>query len=119
MREGYASVVRDHARAVHGLLWDLALRDVAALDRYEAVASGLYRKIVQPVVAAEGARRALVYVGGNAGPGRALPGYIESVVSAGQAVGLPACYIDELRQHIPRRLDANRPNGPAAEGRHD
>ena len=49
MREGYASVERFPTGTVWGVLWDLALSDVPALDRYEGVASGLYVKAQQPV----------------------------------------------------------------------
>src|SRR3978361_2487372 len=42
MREGYASVMRDPRRSVWGMVWDLALADMPALDRYEGVAGGLY-----------------------------------------------------------------------------
>jgi gamma-glutamylcyclotransferase (GGCT)/AIG2-like uncharacterized protein YtfP len=41
MQEGYASVVRDPRRSVWGMVWDLALADVPALDRYEGVGGGL------------------------------------------------------------------------------
>lgn len=100
MREGYASVVRDPGRDVHGLLWDLALRDVAALDRYEAIDSGLYHKITQAVVTPEGPRRALVYVGSNDGGGRPPRGYIEAILRAAREAGLPPRYIDEVRRHL-------------------
>src|SRR5277367_5775420 len=69
MREGWLTIARDPRSAVHGVLWDLALADVAPLDRYEGLARGLYAKLTQPVVAERGARRAIVYVGANAGPG--------------------------------------------------
>ncbi len=66
MQGGYASFMRDPLRTVHGVLWDLALSDVRLLDRYEDIASGLYRKIQQPVLReAGGSARALVYVGGS------------------------------------------------------
>jgi hypothetical protein len=90
MREGWLTVERAPAEAAHGLLWDLALADVPALDRFEATGAGLYSKIVQPVVAAGGPKRALVYVGSNAGPGRANGEYIASVLQAAHAVPLPA-----------------------------
>ena len=61
MREGWLTAVRDPSSAVHGVLWDLALSDVAALDRYEGMAQGLYVKLTQPVVAGRGPRRAIVY----------------------------------------------------------
>ena len=53
-REGWLTAVRDPLSEVHGVLWDLALADVAALDRFEDVADGLYVKRVQPVAAAGG-----------------------------------------------------------------
>ena len=82
MREGWLTVVRDPQAVVHGVLWNLALADVGALDRFEDTGGGLYQKILQPVVAANGPRRALVYVGANAGPGRVQPDYIATVLEA-------------------------------------
>ena len=35
MREGWLTVVRDPHSSAHGVLWDLALSDVAGLDRYD------------------------------------------------------------------------------------
>lgn len=93
MREGYASVVRDPRGTVHGMLWDLALADVAALDRYEGVAGGLYVKALQPVTTPQGSRRALVYLGRGGEGGRPRPGYLEGVLAAGRAAGLPPAYL--------------------------
>jgi hypothetical protein len=89
MREGWLTAARDPHGAVHGLLWDLALADVSALDRYEGVGQGVYTKAVQPVVAASGPKRALVYFGSNAGPGTARADYINDVAAAARALGLP------------------------------
>ena len=50
LEAGYATVVRDSRASVHGILYDLALSDVPALDRYEDIARGLYRKVMQPVL---------------------------------------------------------------------
>lgn len=96
MREGYATVVRDPRRAVHGVLWDLPLSDIPALDRYEEVASGLYAKRRQPVATAAGARMALVYLGANAGPGVPRPGYLESVLAAAREIGLPETAVEQI-----------------------
>ncbi|MGD0723684.1 MAG: gamma-glutamylcyclotransferase family protein [Roseiarcus sp.] len=90
MREGWLSVARDPRASVHGVLWDIALADVAALDRYEGVGGGLYVKRLQAVVAAAGARRALVYLGANAGPGALRPDYAAAVIAAARHWGLPA-----------------------------
>ena len=80
--DGYASVVRDPRRDVLGVVWDLALSDIAPLDRYESVSTGLYSKISQPVVLPGGAKRALVYVGRTDKIGKPKPGYLEGVLAA-------------------------------------
>ena len=90
MREGWLTVARDARATVHGVLWEVALADVAALDRYEGVGGGLYVKSLQAVVAAGGARRALVYLGANAGPGQLRPDYAAAVIAAARHWGLPA-----------------------------
>jgi gamma-glutamylcyclotransferase (GGCT)/AIG2-like uncharacterized protein YtfP len=97
MREGYASVVRDPRATVHGILWDLALGDVPALDRYEGVASGLYVKAMQPVSVPGGSKRALIYLGGTSTTGAPRPGYLEAVLAAASAAQLPAAYRAELQ----------------------
>lgn len=116
MREGYLSVARDPRRHVYGLLWDLALADVPALDRYEGVAAGLYAKVQQPVLLEGGARRALLYIGRNAGPGRPLPGYLEGNIEAGRHVGLPDSALRDLSalSNCRPREGGSRPQSNAA-----
>jgi gamma-glutamylcyclotransferase (GGCT)/AIG2-like uncharacterized protein YtfP len=116
MREGYASVVRDPRREVWGLLWDLALADVPALDRFEGVAGGLYTKVQQSVIGDAGARRALIYVGRNAGPGVPRPGYLETVVAVGRSAGLSERYLRELDTLSPRVQRADPGKGFAGIG---
>jgi len=89
MREGFLTAVRDPRSAVHGVLWRLALADVPALDRYEGVFRGLYTKAVQPVLTANGPRRALVYFGANRGPGRPRPDELDEILAAARAWRLP------------------------------
>ena len=98
MREGWLTVARDPRSAVHGVLWDLALADVAALDRFEGMAHGLYAKLTQPVVGGRGARQAIVYIGANAGPGAARPDYIADVIAAARSWPLPAEAIEALER---------------------
>jgi len=94
LQAGYATVVRDPSATVHGLLYDLALADVPALDRYEDLARGLYRKVVQPVLREEGGPvRALVYIGTGPSGGQPRPGYMEGVIAAARTAGLPAAYL--------------------------
>lgn len=97
MPSGFVSVAPDRRMSVHGVLWDVAVGDVAALDRYEDVAHGLYAKknlliLREPV----GSARALVYVGGRPDLGAASRGYFEGVIAAARAQALPGVYIDYL-----------------------
>ena len=99
MREGYLTVVPDPRRSVHGLLWDVPLAAMRALDRYEEVGRGLYTKRQAMVVTASGAaKRALVYLGADRGPGTPRPGYLELVLRVAASGGLPAAAISEIRR---------------------
>lgn len=99
MADGYATVVRDATSEAHGVLYDLALSDVPALDRYEEVSRGLYAKAMQPVLRADGRPvRALVYIGAApaaSGPPKKLD-YMKGVIDAARAADLPAAYVDFL-----------------------
>jgi Gamma-glutamyl cyclotransferase, AIG2-like len=98
MREGWLTAQRDPRSAVHGVLWDLALSDVAALDRYEGLAAGLYAKLAQPIITERGPRQAIVYFGANSGPGTARPDYIADVLSAARSWRLPPDAIAALER---------------------
>lgn len=100
MADGFATVLRDPAASACGVLWELGFGDLAALDRYEDVALGGYRKIDQPVLR-EGASpvRALVYVGTDGKRlGRAPPDYMAKIVAAARAHGFSGDYVDFLRR---------------------
>ncbi len=110
MDSGWASVCADPRHNVHGVLWDLALADVRVLDHYEEIGSGLYKKIMQPVLRGGGASaRALVYVGGSLKSGVPQPGYMEQVIAAVQDWSLPVNYLRELQSFVP----ASKRAGPA------
>src|ERR1700735_2164419 len=85
MREGWLTAVRAPSSAVHGVLWDLGLSDIAALDRYERLFRGVYAKLTQAVIAERGPKRALVYFGANAGPGAPRPAYLAEVLAAARS----------------------------------
>jgi len=98
--EGFATVVRDPSATAFGVLWEMGFGDLAALDRYEEVARGGYRKIVQPVLR-EGAApvRALVYIGApGKGLGQAPQDYMAKIVEAARAHGFSQDYVDFLRR---------------------
>jgi hypothetical protein len=110
--DGYANVLRDPRREVTGMLWDLALSDVPPLDRFEDVPR-LYRKVTQPVITEKGIRRALVYIGRAVETGRPRPGYLDAVVAAAVAAGLPAPEIAAMKAYGDAR-PAMRPSATAA-----
>jgi Gamma-glutamyl cyclotransferase, AIG2-like len=100
-RDGYASLVRDPGVQVHGVLWRLSPRDLAALNAYENLASGLYVRRVLPVLVGTRRRPALVYVAPGRAKGWPQPGYQELVVAAAREWSLPADYVATLARWIP------------------
>jgi gamma-glutamylcyclotransferase (GGCT)/AIG2-like uncharacterized protein YtfP len=101
MREGYASVASAPGGAVHGVVWRLSPRDLAALNAYESLHRGLYVRRVLPVVIGAGRRAALVYVAAGRAPGRPQPGYQELLVAAAREWSLPADYVAMLARWMP------------------
>jgi gamma-glutamylcyclotransferase (GGCT)/AIG2-like uncharacterized protein YtfP len=98
MREGWLTAVRAPSSAVHGVLWDLALSDIPALDRYEGVAQGLYVKLTQAVIAERGPKQAIVYFGVNSGPGVPRAAYIAEVLAAARSWPLSAEGVEALER---------------------
>ena len=102
-RRGYATVIGEPGAKVYGILWDLREEHEAALDVYEGVRHGLYRRVWLPVRLADGTEQlAIVYVAGDPARGTAVAGYMEKVVVAAEAHGLPASYVAELREWLPK-----------------
>jgi gamma-glutamylcyclotransferase (GGCT)/AIG2-like uncharacterized protein YtfP len=111
-RDGYASVTAAPGGMVHGLLWRISPRDLAALDAYENIDAGLFRRVLLSVQTHGRSAKALVYIGRGGGPGRARAGYMELVAMAAREAGLPSDYVaglDRLRA-LPGRT-AVAPNG--------
>jgi hypothetical protein len=97
MPSGFVSVATDRRMSVHGVLWDVAVGDVASLDRYEDVAHGLYAKKNLPILREPvGSVLALTYVGARPELGAAPRGYFEGVIAAARAQALPGPYVDYL-----------------------
>ena len=101
--DGYASLVPDRSRCVHGLLWRLTARDRVMLDLWENIASGHYRTEMLPVRDAGGGhRRVLVYIARRRRLGRPQPGYMEIVMNAAHELHLPADYVATLEEWLPQ-----------------
>jgi gamma-glutamylcyclotransferase (GGCT)/AIG2-like uncharacterized protein YtfP len=133
--DGYASVVPEPGGIVHGLVWRLAPRDVAALNAYESLDTGLYRVVTLPVRLAHvpakwtpvrrqehapneepGAQRApgprqvpaMIYVARTCTPGLPRPGYLAAVLAAARELELPDDYVAALARWLPSGLRARR-----------
>lgn len=110
MPSGLVSVVPDPRGLVHGVLWDIPVCDIKALDRYEQVAQGLYAKKMLPVLREPfGSAAALVYVGAAPGASAAPPGYLSNIVESAEKHGLPQAYVGYLSH-----LAVDQKKGPRA-----
>ena len=94
-RRGVATVVPVAGSVVCGVLWTLGQTDEQALDRFEGVRAGFYRKLI---VTVGRAKVALIYVATDEVPGQPRPGCLEAVIAAGRSHGLPDGYVAELLQ---------------------
>jgi len=101
VRAGYGSIAPQPGGVVHGVLWRLGPRDLAAINAYECLDSGLYVRQTLPVRCASGWASALVYIARWRGNGTPRPGYISVVVEAARDWGLPGTYIRSLRRWSP------------------
>jgi hypothetical protein len=106
--DGYATVVRAPGERVHGVLWRLGTRDLAALNGYERIDAGLFRAETMAVRCGARCVAALVYVGRSRKPGRPRPGYLDLVVDAAVDVGLPPGYVRKLSRLAPSGWRAPR-----------
>ena len=114
MAAGFASIAPALGSVVHGVLWWLAPRDLAALNAYEGVDGGLYVRRTLPVLYQGRHERALVYVGTSPLPGRPRPAYQRGVAAAARQWQLPADYVRALERfasappHTPPPSEAPR-----------
>ena len=96
---GYGHAAVMPGREVHGVLWELAPGDEQALDEFEGVAEGLYRKDFATVRVADGGEvRAMLYLPADPAAGVPRPGYLERVIEVAEQYGFPSGYVQRLRR---------------------
>jgi len=94
---GYGTVRPDSEMAVPGVLWRLTPADVAALDDFEGVESGFYRKDFARVEDGTGAViEAMIYRPADESPGLAAPGYLERIIEVCRELEFPREYVAGL-----------------------
>src|SRR5262245_12145172 len=99
--DAVGSIAPQPGGLVHGVLWRLTPRDLAAVNAYENLDSGLYVRRMLPV--RQGARHllALTYVARRGGEGIARPAYVHLVAEAARDWALPDSYIRTLARWSP------------------
>lgn len=100
-REGWGSVRPSRGDNVHGILWRVSVRDLAALHAYELLHKGLYDLRRLPVLHDGRRVPALIYLLRSRVPGRPRPGYIESIAAAAREWTLPERYIRAVERWSP------------------
>ena len=101
--DGFGSIALRPGGRVHGVLWRLSARDLAAINAYESVDSGLYLRRRLVVRWRERGACALLYITRREGKGTPRPGYIGLVVEAARDWKLPEHYIRSLARWAPSR----------------
>ena len=100
-REGWSSVRPCRGDNVHGVLWRIGVRDLAALHSYELFHKGLYDLRRLPVLHQNRRVPALIYLLRRRVPGRPRPGYIESIAASAREWTLPERYIRGIERWSP------------------
>ena len=87
--DGVGSIEPRPGGVVNGVLWRVTPRDLAAINAYESLDSGLYLRRWMSVRHAGRSTLALLYIARRRGKGTPRPGYIDVVVEAGRDWRLP------------------------------
>ena len=93
------------AAAVHGVVFEVDGRDLAALDRYEAVAAGMYRREQVTVRLEDGeATGAWTYYASPdpAGPSAPTRRYLDAILAGARHHGLPEAYVETIAAVVTR-----------------
>jgi hypothetical protein len=106
--DGWGSVRRKAGARVHGVLWQLTPRDIAALHAYELLHLGLYDVRHLPVIVDGKRARAMIYLLRRRAPGRPKPGYVEMIGAAARAWQLPERYIRSIERWSVSRFTGAR-----------
>jgi gamma-glutamylcyclotransferase (GGCT)/AIG2-like uncharacterized protein YtfP len=106
--DGWGSVKPCAGHVVHGVLWRLTPRDIAALHAYELLHQGLYDVRTVPVRSGAGLARAMTYVLRRKSPGRPKPGYVELIAAAARDWRLPERYTASVERWSQSRFTGAR-----------
>ncbi len=106
--DGWGSVKPCRGECVHGVLWRLTPRDIAALHAYELLHQGFYDVRHVPVRAGGNCVRAMIYLLRRRASGRPKPGYVEMITVAARGWKLPERYIRSIERWSVTRFTGTR-----------
>jgi hypothetical protein len=94
-----ATVVEDADSEVFVLLYDMTVHDEIALDTWEGLALGHWRKVRARVAVGESHHLAWLYAIDDYEGGLPSQSYLDAIIVAAHMAGAPARYLDGLRAH--------------------
>jgi len=98
-RRGVATVVPEPGATVHGILWSVNDDCLRALDRFEGVARGFYRRLTRRVTTSDhDSKNAFLYLAADAERGRAPWAYLDLLLKVAREAEFPPEYVAELEQ---------------------
>lgn len=106
--DGWGSVARSAGDSVHGVLWALTPRCVAALHAYELLHKGLYKVRHLPVRAGACCTPAMIYLLRRRQAGQPKPGYVAMIAAAARDWQLPEDYVRSLERWSRSRFTGAR-----------
>jgi cation transport regulator ChaC len=106
--DGWGSVKPSAGDRVHGVVWRLTPRDIAALHAYELLHAGLYDVRHLPVRMAARRVPAMVYLLRRRAAGQPKPGYIELIAASARDWNLPERYIRSVERWSRSRFTGAR-----------
>lgn len=105
-RAGWGSIAPQRGARVHGVLWRLTPRCLAALHAFEWLHKGLYDMRRLPVRVGSQHVPAMVYLLRSRQRGQPKPGYVQAIAAAARGWRLPEPYIRSLERRAASRFSA-------------
>ena len=106
--DGWGSVRPRAGAVVHGVLWKVTPRDLAALHAYEWLDQGVYKLRHLPVRFGARMVKPLIYILRHDTVGRPKPGYAEFCAAAARAWKFPERYVRSLERWSVSRWTGSR-----------
>jgi gamma-glutamylcyclotransferase (GGCT)/AIG2-like uncharacterized protein YtfP len=97
-QRGYVTALEDPDALTLGCLWKLSKEHWVALDRYEGVGEGFYRRVDCEVITLKSGElvQCIAYRAANETPGVPTENYVETVICGARQIGLPMDYLQFL-----------------------